>query len=125
MERPKGATGTQPNGNALGFNGNACGIASKRQKLLPFQGVCRGCTNTIPRVLPWAMSLLAFQAVVAKQENNNMDAIITWAKENFDLISLGVGILGVLIGVVSVIQARKQVKQAKKDKKHFKKQLIL
>ena len=45
-----------------------------------------------------------------------MDAIITWAKENFDLISLGVGILGVLIGVVSVIQARKQVKQAKKDK---------
>lgn len=46
-----------------------------------------------------------------------MDAIITWAKENFDLISLGVGILGVLIGVVSVIQAKKQVKQAKKDKK--------
>ena len=45
-----------------------------------------------------------------------MDAIITWANENFDLISLGVGILGVLIGVVSVIQAKKQVKQAKKAK---------
>ena len=43
-----------------------------------------------------------------------MDAIITWAKENYNLISLGVGVLGVLIGVVSVIQAKKQAKQAKK-----------
>ena len=46
-----------------------------------------------------------------------MEVIITWAKENYDLISLGVGILGILIGVVSVIQARKQAKQAKKEQK--------
>ena len=39
-----------------------------------------------------------------------MEAIITWAKENFNLISLGVGVLGVLIGIISVIQAKKQVK---------------
>jgi hypothetical protein len=44
-----------------------------------------------------------------------METIITWAKENYDLISLGVGFLGVLIGIISVIQAKKQVKQAKKE----------
>lgn len=44
-----------------------------------------------------------------------MEAIITWAKENYDLISLGFGVLGVLIGIISVFQARKQVKQAKKE----------
>ena len=43
----------------------------------------------------------------------SMEAITTWAKENYDLISLGVGFLGVLIGIVSVIQAKRQVKQAK------------
>lgn len=42
-----------------------------------------------------------------------MEAIITWLKVNYDLISLGVGFLGVLIGIVSVIQAKRQVKQAK------------
>ncbi len=46
----------------------------------------------------------------------SMEAIITWAKENYDLISLGVGVLGVLIGIISVIQAKKQVKQTKKKK---------
>ena len=45
-----------------------------------------------------------------------MDAIITWAKENYDLISLGVGVLGVLISIISVVQAKKQVKQAKKER---------
>lgn len=44
-----------------------------------------------------------------------MEAIITWAKENYDLISLGFGFLGILIGIISVIQAKKQVKQAKKE----------
>lgn len=43
----------------------------------------------------------------------SMEAIITWLKVNYDLISLGVGFLGVLIGIVSVIQAKRQVKQAK------------
>ncbi len=34
-----------------------------------------------------------------------MEEIITWAKGNYDLISLGVGVLGVLIGVVSLRRA--------------------
>ena len=45
-----------------------------------------------------------------------MDEIITWAKENYNLISLGIGVLGVLIGIVSVIQAKKQVKQTPKER---------
>lgn len=32
-----------------------------------------------------------------------MDTIMSWAKENFDLICLLVGVLGVLISVVSFI----------------------
>ena len=53
-----------------------------------------------------------------------MEAIITWAKENYDLISLGVGFLGVLVGIISVIQAKKQVKQAQKEKQEDFKQGI-
>ena len=49
----------------------------------------------------------------------SMEAIITWAKDNYNLISLGFGFIGVLIGIISVIQARKQVKQAKNEKKDF------
>ena len=40
-----------------------------------------------------------------------MEAIITWAKENYDLISLGFGVLGILIGIISVIQAKKEQKK--------------
>ena len=54
----------------------------------------------------------------------NMETIITWAKENYDLISLGVGVLGVLIGIISFIQAKKQVKQAKKEQEASLKQSI-
>ena len=32
-----------------------------------------------------------------------MDSIMTYAKENFDLISLFVGILGVVVAVVALI----------------------
>lgn len=39
-----------------------------------------------------------------------MDTIITFCKENFDFISLAVGILGVVVGVISVIQANRQKK---------------
>jgi len=35
-----------------------------------------------------------------------MEAIITWAKENYNLICLGVGLVGVLIGIVSVFQSK-------------------
>lgn len=52
----------------------------------------------------------------------SMEAIITWAKENYDLISLGFGFLGVLTGIISVIQAKKQVKQAKKEQEANKRQ---
>lgn len=37
-----------------------------------------------------------------------MEAIITWAKENYNLICLGVGLVGVLIGIVSVFQSKKK-----------------
>ncbi|MBQ1634936.1 MAG: hypothetical protein II050_09650 [Bacteroidaceae bacterium] len=45
-----------------------------------------------------------------------METIITWAKENYDLICLGVGVLGVLIGIISLIQAKKQANYPKRDK---------
>jgi hypothetical protein len=32
-----------------------------------------------------------------------MDAVMSWAKENFDLICLFVGVLGVLVSIVGVI----------------------
>jgi len=39
-----------------------------------------------------------------------MDAITTWAKENFDLISLFVGIIGVVIAVISLMYEIKKKK---------------
>lgn len=39
-----------------------------------------------------------------------MDAIMSWAKENFDLICLVVGVLGVLISIISVIYEFKKKK---------------
>lgn len=53
-----------------------------------------------------------------------MELIITWAKDNYNLICLGVGVVGVLISIISVIQASKQVKQARKEKKEDFKQDI-
>lgn len=44
-----------------------------------------------------------------------MDTIMSWAKENFDLICLLVGVLGVLISVVSFIYEIR-VKRRKKMK---------
>ena len=32
-----------------------------------------------------------------------MDTVMSWAKENFDLICLFVGVLGVLVSIVGVI----------------------
>ena len=43
-----------------------------------------------------------------------MDAISTWAKENFDLISLFVGCIGVVIAVISFIYEIKKKKALKK-----------
>lgn len=39
-----------------------------------------------------------------------MDTIISFCKENYDFITLAVGILGVLIGILSVFQANKDNK---------------
>lgn len=39
-----------------------------------------------------------------------MDAITTWAKENFDLISLFVGLIGVVIAVISLMYEIKKKK---------------
>jgi hypothetical protein len=59
------------------------------------------------------------RAFFNKQKSNNMDALFTFAKENFDLISLFVGIVGVVIGFISVIYELKErkKKKSKKDKK--------
>ena len=40
-----------------------------------------------------------------------MDAIWDWAKHNFDLITLFVGILGVVIGVISLFVDKKKSKK--------------
>ena len=42
-----------------------------------------------------------------------MDVIMTWAKENFDLITLMVAILGVVISVIGVIYEVKKKKSGK------------
>jgi hypothetical protein len=43
-----------------------------------------------------------------------MDAITTWAKENFDLITLFVGFVGVVVAVISLIYEMKKKKVHKK-----------
>jgi uncharacterized membrane protein len=46
-----------------------------------------------------------------------MDAITTWAKENFDLITLLVGMVGVVVAVISLfyeIKRRKAIENKKK-----------
>lgn len=46
-----------------------------------------------------------------------MDAIMTWAKENFDLITLLVGMVGVVVAVISLfyeIKRRKAIENKKK-----------
>ncbi|MBQ9285973.1 MAG: hypothetical protein IJ209_06820 [Bacteroidaceae bacterium] len=40
-----------------------------------------------------------------------MDSFITFCKENFDLITLLVGVIGVVISVISVIYEMKQWKK--------------
>ena len=46
-----------------------------------------------------------------------MDAITTWANENFDLITLLVGMVGVVVAVISLfyeIKRRKAIENKKK-----------
>lgn len=42
-----------------------------------------------------------------------METIMLWAKENFDLICLFVGMLGVLISIVTVIY---EIKKKRRDR---------
>lgn len=44
-----------------------------------------------------------------------MDALMSWAKENFDLITLVVGLLGVIVAIFSLMVEIK--KRKNKDKK--------
>ncbi len=43
-----------------------------------------------------------------------MDPIMTWAKENYDLISLFVGLVGVALAVISLIYEIRKKKTLKK-----------
>lgn len=52
--------------------------------------------------------------MVVNKTNRIMDTLMSWAKENFDMISLMVGIIGVVISVISVIY---EIKKKKKNKK--------
>ena len=42
-----------------------------------------------------------------------MEAIMDWAKENFNLISLFVGIIGIVIAVISLMYEIKKKKEKK------------
>ena len=42
-----------------------------------------------------------------------MDELMTWAKENYDLISLFVGLVGVVIAVISLMYEIKKKKEKK------------
>lgn len=42
-----------------------------------------------------------------------MDALMTWAKENYNLISLFVGVVGVIIAVISLMYEIKKKKEKK------------
>jgi uncharacterized membrane protein len=46
-----------------------------------------------------------------------MDAIMTWAKENFDLITLLVGMVGVVVAVISLFYEIKRRKAIDNEKK--------
>lgn len=44
-----------------------------------------------------------------------MDTLMTWAKENYDLISLFVGVVGVVIAVISLCYEIKKKKSIRKQ----------
>ena len=48
--------------------------------------------------------------VTLQTKRQNMEAIITWAKENYNLIVLAVGIAGIVIAVLSLILEMKKRK---------------
>lgn len=56
-------------------------------------------------------SLRLFHYLCTKEKPHIMDSFITFCKENFDLISLMVGVIGVVISVISVIYEMKQRKK--------------
>ena len=45
-----------------------------------------------------------------------MESLSTWAKENFQLISLLVGVIGVIFAVISLMYELKRRKDKKNDK---------
>lgn len=47
-----------------------------------------------------------------------MDTLITWAKGNYDIISILVGIIGLIIGFISVVHALNERKRKKRDLKN-------
>ena len=44
-----------------------------------------------------------------------MDAIMLWAKQNFDLISLFVGLIGVMVACLSLVYELKEKQKRKKE----------
>lgn len=52
-----------------------------------------------------------FHYLCTKEKQQDMDSFITFCKENFDLITLLVGVIGVVISVIFVIYEMKQRKK--------------
>lgn len=44
-----------------------------------------------------------------------MDELMSWAKENYDLITLFVGVLGVVIAIISLLYELKERKKKKEN----------
>ena len=59
------------------------------------------------------IALRLFHYLCTNEKPLNMDSIITFCKENFDLITLLVGVIGVVISVISVIYELRQRKKKK------------
>lgn len=49
-----------------------------------------------------------------KPNRQNMDGIMTWMKENYDLLTLLVAVVGVVVSCIAVVYETRKKKQSKK-----------
>lgn len=71
------------------------------------------------------MITLSSSTFLSPLSTKNMDWLISFAKENFDLINLAVGAIGVIVAIIALIveiKARKRKKAKAKEKEKEKKE---
>ena len=56
--------------------------------------------------------MLTFAAIT--NQTDNMDGIMTWMKENYDLLTLLVAVVGVVVSCIAVVYETRKKKQSKK-----------